>query len=301
MTDTNRSGCSITSASKTQHCASMGTGYGGTAAAGSLLVIATLGCSQGEYRDVYPHDSEGASVATDYGEPDDDGWPTPDDGDDRGDGDDRDVEACPSGLVDCPCTSEGECDAGLACEDEVCIVVPGGCGDGIVEDGEECDDGQNNADDAACKFDCTAQWCGDGMVGPGEACDDGNEVEDDECTNQCAAADCGDGEVQAGEECDDGNADDGDGCTSTCLAASCGDGHVQAGVEECDDGNLDDDDGCTQSCVCQSGFGVASDIVGWTLTGGWAIYDGAPQSVLPAVPFITQGYVLGTDGNRVAP
>ncbi len=59
--------------------------------------------------------------------------------------------------------------------------------------------------------------CGDGYVDEGEACDDGNGDDSDSCTNQCTAAVCGDGSVYtATEECDDGNLVDGDGCDSTC-------------------------------------------------------------------------------------
>jgi len=136
-------------------------------------------------------------------------------------------------------------------------VVPPTCGDGVVDDGEGCDDG--NADNTdACLDTCQSASCGDGFVGPGEACDDGNAVDDDECSNGCAAASCGDGVVQAGEDCDDGNADDTDDCLATCVAASCGDGAIQAGVETCDDGNEVGTDACTASCqeaIC--GDGVA--------------------------------------------
>ena len=124
------------------------------------------------------------------------------------------------------------------------------CGDGIVDDGEECDVGADNADDAACTTMCKAAVCGDGLVQAGvEACDDGNQVDDDECSNSCALASCGDGLVQPGEACDDGNADDTDMCLATCLAASCGDGAVQKDVELCDDGNQDDTDACLVGCV----------------------------------------------------
>ena len=46
---------------------------------------------------------------------------------------------------------------------------------------------QANADDAACKSDCTLQICGDGFVGPTEACDDGEP-----CTagDTCAGGAC---------------------------------------------------------------------------------------------------------------
>ena len=85
--------------------------------------------------------------------------------------------------------------------------------------------------------------CGDGILDEGEACDDGNQIDEDECTNHCAFAVCGDGIVGPGEQCDDGNLDDTDGCTNACNNAVCGDG-VVGGEEECDDGNDVLGDGC---------------------------------------------------------
>ena len=59
--------------------------------------------------------------------------------------------------------------------------------------------------------------CGDGYVDSGEQCDDGNTVNGDGCTNQCELPQCGDGIVRVGvEQCDDGNTANGDGCSVTC-------------------------------------------------------------------------------------
>jgi cysteine-rich repeat protein len=129
------------------------------------------------------------------------------------------------------------------------------CGDGIIDDGEACDDGNPDNTDT-CLDTCQSASCGDGFVGPGEACDDGNDVDGDECTNACASASCGDGVVQPGEDCDDGNDVDTDLCLATCVMASCGDGFV--GPEEaCDDGNADNTDTCLVGCMmasCGDGF-----------------------------------------------
>src|SRR5579875_1449524 len=64
--------------------------------------------------------------------------------------------------------------------------------------------------------------CGNGELDTGEECDDGNEDDHDACTNQCQKARCGDGIVEAGvEECDDGGANGtpGDPCGSDCRFA----------------------------------------------------------------------------------
>jgi cysteine-rich repeat protein len=58
--------------------------------------------------------------------------------------------------------------------------------------------------------------CGDGLVQAGEACDDGNTEDDDGCTERCEPPFCGDDLLTAGEQCDDGGADDDDGCSKAC-------------------------------------------------------------------------------------
>ena len=109
------------------------------------------------------------------------------------------------------------------------------CGDGVQDPGEQCDDGENNSDQGACKLDCTPQACGDGHLGPGELCDDGDLEDTDLCTSTCTPAACGDGFVQPGEDCDDGDPDGLDACTEHCIQNVCGDGVVYTGVEACDD------------------------------------------------------------------
>ena len=66
--------------------------------------------------------------------------------------------------------------------------------------------------------------CGDGVVDPGEGCDDGNRSNHDQCTNACQRAACGDGWVRSGvETCDDGNRTSDDGCDSACQLEEQGD------------------------------------------------------------------------------
>ena len=70
--------------------------------------------------------------------------------------------------------------------------------------------------------------CGNGILEPGESCDDGNTNAGDGCTSICTseAGSCGNAILEAGEGCDDGNGDYGDGCTPECVveAGGCGDG-----------------------------------------------------------------------------
>ena len=64
------------------------------------------------------------------------------------------------------------------------------CGDGILEIGEECDDGADNGKGGygTCGADCTLQagLCGDGVIQPGEDCDDGAlNGQDGKCPTGC--------------------------------------------------------------------------------------------------------------------
>jgi cysteine-rich repeat protein len=122
------------------------------------------------------------------------------------------------------------------------------CGDVIVQDGEQCDEGAT-VDTGRCTSNCRLAVCGDGFTRAGtEECDDGNTVNTDACTNLCRRAACGDGFLQEGEECDDGNTVNNDSCTRLCRNARCGDGVARTGVEQCDDGNTVNNDGCDAQC-----------------------------------------------------
>src|SRR5690606_38528963 len=68
--------------------------------------------------------------------------------------------------------------------------VPPSCGNGIVELGETCDDGEHNGEPERCASDCQgpAPWCGDAEIQAGEACDDGNDVDADGCNTDCRAS-----------------------------------------------------------------------------------------------------------------
>ncbi len=107
---------------------------------------------------------------------------------------------------------------------------------------------RDNEDSATCDADCTP-GCGNGVVEPGEKCDDGNLVNTDACLNTCESAICGDGILQAGvDTCDDGNKVDTDACTNECKPATCGDGITWSGMEDCDDVNEIETDACDVMC-----------------------------------------------------
>jgi len=128
------------------------------------------------------------------------------------------------------------------------VVIPV-CGDGSLDAGEECDDGNTSATVDGCSATCKVQatWvcptpgspclplgCGNGVRTPDEQCDDGNAVANDGCslkTGVCSVdagfvcpeqgkaciPKCGDNVLKGYEKCEDGNAVSGDGCSAACL------------------------------------------------------------------------------------
>lgn len=83
--------------------------------------------------------------------------------------------------------------------------------------------------------------CGNGIVEEDEECEDGDLVDIDECSNACRLPVCGDGIVQTVEDCDLGaeqNFAPGSSCKPDCTPAICGDGVVRWGIESCDGGDL---------------------------------------------------------------
>jgi cysteine-rich repeat protein len=104
------------------------------------------------------------------------------------------------------------------------------CGNGTIDPGEVCDQGDNLGGYNGCKSDCLGydQFCGDNTLDPVEGCDDGNDIDTDTCIKTCTDAN--------------------DVTSCTCTAAVCGDGKVQADMEVCDDGNQIGNDGCPEMC-----------------------------------------------------
>ncbi len=112
-----------------------------------------------------------------------------------------------------PCTQDCGEDAGASCAGGGPATV---CGNGIVEPGEECDDGidtskmPHNGDGTygGCSSECRyGAYCGDGVINGQETCDDGPGNVDlygqPGCTFLCTTASyCGDGVVDNFEECD---------------------------------------------------------------------------------------------------
>src|SRR5262245_54612628 len=78
--------------------------------------------------------------------------------------------------------------------------------------GDEDGNGRADCNDPACRsLPVCRAVCGNGVLEAGEACDDGNTIDGDGCDHNCTFTACGNGIVTTGEACDDGNTIDGDG------------------------------------------------------------------------------------------
>jgi len=101
--------------------------------------------------------------------------------------------ACIANAADCrACLAVRQMDGlDLLCDDYDDGATNGSCeqcGNGFVDDGEECDDGVGNSDVTpdACRTTCVNPYCGDGVLDFTEECDDGNNVGGDLCDANCA-------------------------------------------------------------------------------------------------------------------
>lgn len=188
-------------------------------------------------------------------------------------------------VMRCRRCGDGDVDAGEQCDDgntrsgdgcnARCQSEVAVCGNGAREGGEECDDG-NTINTDACLTSCRIARCGDGQLYSGvEQCDDGNSRPGDGCDVRCQSevppAVCGDRAVMTPETCDDGNTVSGDGCDNLCRAEVCGNGIVQAG-EECDDGSNADDPANADDCVYGCKTARCGD--GYVRTGNEQCDDG---------------------------
>jgi len=175
----------------------------------------------------------------------------------------EDSTTCPQDCQDEGVCGDGILDPGEECDEgfnndqcgpictDTCQIYQEQCGNSCLDSNEECDDGNTNDGDG-CSASCFVEYCGDGIIQFPEECDDGNNIDEDGCSAACIVEFCGDAIWQPGlgEECDDGNGVDGDGCSTMCLAEICGNGRIDAG-EECDDGNTNNEDGCSAACIVE--------------------------------------------------
>jgi cysteine-rich repeat protein len=119
-------------------------------------------------------------------------------------------------LVDCgavACPSGDVCSEAHGCVKSAQIAA---CAN--VDDLASCTYAGVTADSACYDGVCLPVGCGNGVLEAGEACDDENRVAGDGCSSDCRSDElCGNGITDPGEECDDGNFQSHDGCDSKCL------------------------------------------------------------------------------------
>jgi cysteine-rich repeat protein len=198
-----------------------------------------------------------------------------------------DVDVCSGGTMTCNLTTHA-CEAGAGkkadgepckenswCYNGKCYKLE--CGNGVVQKGEECDDG--NSDDAdgctkRCTYSCgsatelgsttqnicdptatcdskTHKWTKGAPLKDGTPCKRGTGY----CSSGvCNFSVCGDGKTDPNEKCDDG-ADNGKAgkCSTSCTVGVCGNNTIETG-EDCDDGNTKNFDGCDYRCKAEATF-----------------------------------------------
>ncbi|MEL6759454.1 MAG: DUF4215 domain-containing protein [Myxococcota bacterium] len=189
-----------------------------------------------------------------------------------------------------PCGESGTCESGSVCNlsEQQCVLADV-CGNGVVEAGEFCDDGNVFAQDG-CSSECTIE--------NGGPCSESAQCQSGLCApaiSECVPPDtCGNTVLETGEGCDDGTgAPQGSGlgsssCDPNCLlrdgqacntdpagvtgSSSCSGGvcdatesppkceslgdcgnSVQEAGEGCDDGNTVAGDGCDDACRVELG------------------------------------------------
>lgn len=200
---------------------------------------------------------------------------------------------CQDGTV---CPPEFICSA----DKKTCISLKAPCGNGVIDEGEICDDGNVESGDACswnclapancgnevedpgevcdptvnpkCSFDCSAlQDCGNGILDPGEECEVESAINDDRCVG-CQLRWCGNERTDPDEVCDptDPGSDFIETCNAQCTSTGlCGNGIVDID-EECDDANKASGDGCSSNCLSDEtcGNGIIDSAVGETCDCG---------------------------------
>jgi cysteine-rich repeat protein len=143
-------------------------------------------------------------------------------------------------------------------------LAPLTCGNGIIDVGEECDDGNSNNNDACTNL-CTDAVCGDGAVwnlGGSEQCDDGGICTGDDFTLCIKDSDCS----VVGGVCTQRN---GDGCSISCQTEDrfksmvvMSDGNANVECLEQNTGNAGRD-AIEAACTAWNTYGIQVNAVGF--------------------------------------
>ena len=214
---------------------------------------------------------------------------------------------CQSGSCVIGCTSNAECDDGVACTDDSCNLGTGTCVNTTQD--SACDDS------VACTTDtCTLSGCNFATVN--SACDDSNEC----TTNMCTATGCMSTDVMDATPCDDASGDAGLCASGVCSvectsAADCQDGNACNGMEtcsgngqcrsgtppDCDDSNACTTDSCDMASGCQNDAITCDDSTSCTTNGCNAgmgcVYTPVPSNCDDSNECTTQVCTSGGSGD----
>lgn len=199
--------------------------------------------------------------------------------------DDVGGDGCEPGSCQFSCELDADCDDGNACTGtETCDVASHTCQDGTPANGASCT--QDGGEDGVCNSgQCVPVGCGDGVLEAPEECDDGNLSPGDGCEPNCTFSceiddDCDDGDPCTGTEtcdvvahicepgdtlvCDpspdachvQGTCEAGVGCpdplSPTLLVDGDGDGHADTALgacgSDCDDADASIYEGAVEIC-----------------------------------------------------
>lgn len=206
--------------------------------------------------------------------------------------------ATSSSATDAPTTTDPPDPGGSSADTD----TAGRCGDGQLDADEQCDDGVDNSDAAACTLDCTVAVCGDGKLHVGvEACDLG--VDNSDAYGGCGAncqpnRFCGDGVLDPEEQCDTGiknGSGESPDTTVPCTTGCRWDARLAFLSSELHHGDFGGLDGADLWCRTRA---KQANIAAWPTFRAWlSDADQGPLerfTLLPARP-----YVLPT-GERIA-
>jgi cysteine-rich repeat protein len=113
------------------------------------------------------------------------------------------VDYSAGGLAKSCATGSEVCPSGTICERGVCLATGLPLDAGPAQDASASSPDSGVVRDAASGVVDAGASCGNGIIEDFEQCDDGNQVQTDACLNDCSAARCGDGFVHNEvEECD---------------------------------------------------------------------------------------------------
>lgn len=170
------------------------------------------------------------------------------------------------------CSEDADCDDGLICTGaETCAAATHTCSSGAApEMGVACV--QANADPGVCRSgDCVAAGCGNGIMDKGEDCDDANPLDADGCDSDCSFTCASD------DDCSNRNACDGvETCDLTAHTCNAGK-PISCKAEGCDGTCQPEDGSCVYADADKDGSGCnadCNDADPAMLPGGFECKDG---------------------------